>query len=109
MESIYRRCAGLDVHKRSVSASIRINETEETQKLTATFRTFITDLERLCQWLEEHGVRQVALESTGGFWIPVWNILERSEGGCFEFRVRGVLREDRRTDEREDEVGSGVE
>lgn len=79
MESIYRRCAGLDVHKRSISACIRINETEETQKLTATFRTFTTDLERLCQWLEEHGVRQVALESTGVFWIPVWNILERSE------------------------------
>jgi transposase len=79
VESIYRRCAGLDVHKRSVSACIRINETEETQKLTATFRTFTTDLERLCQWLEEHGVRQVALESTGVFWIPVWNILERSK------------------------------
>jgi len=47
----------------------------------ATFRTFTADLERLCKWLEERQVRQVALESTGVFWIPVWNILERSQVG----------------------------
>ena len=47
----------------------------------ATFRTFTADLERLCKWLEEHQVNHVALESTGVFWIPVWNILERSATG----------------------------
>ena len=81
MELLYGRCAGLDVHKKSVSACIRISSGNQTRKETATFRTFTTDLERLCQWLEEHQVNHVALESTGVFWIPVWNILERSATG----------------------------
>jgi transposase len=53
----------------------------EARRQTATFRTFTADLERLYRWLEEHQVNQVALESTGVFWIPVWNILKRSEVG----------------------------
>ena len=81
MELLYGRCAGLDVHKKSVSACIRITDGNETRKETATFRTFTADLERLCKWLEEHQVNHVALESTGVFWIPVWNILERSATG----------------------------
>ena len=78
MESLYGRCAGLDVHKKTVSACIQITDGNHTRKETATFRTFTVDLERLCKWLEERQVNQVALESTGVFWIPVWNILERS-------------------------------
>jgi transposase len=81
MELLYGRCAGLDVHKKSVSACIRISDGNQTRKETATFRTFTADLERLCKWLEEHQVNHVALESTGVFWIPVWNILERSSTG----------------------------
>jgi transposase len=81
VELLYGRCAGLDVHKRSVSVCIRITDGNRTRKETATFRTFTADLERLCKWLEEHQVDQVALESTGVFWIPVWNILERSATG----------------------------
>jgi transposase len=72
-------CAGLDVHKKSVSACIRIPEGNNVRSEIATFRTFTADLECLSNWLEEHRVRRVALESTGVFWIPVWNILERSE------------------------------
>lgn len=79
MEQLYGRCAGLDVHKKSVTACIRMSEGNETRKETATFRTFTADLERLRGWLEKHQVSQVALESTGVFWMPVWNILERSE------------------------------
>jgi transposase len=81
MELLYGRCAGLDVHKKSVSACILITDGNQTRKETATFRTFTADLERLCKWLEEHQVNHVALESTGVFWIPVWNILERSPTG----------------------------
>jgi transposase len=81
VEVLYRRCAGLDVHKKSVSACIRISNGNQLRKETATFRTFTVDLERLCKWLEEHQVNHVALESTGVFWMPVWNILERSAAG----------------------------
>jgi transposase len=80
MKLLYRCCAGLDVHKKSVSVCIRRRiagghfEVEE-----ALFGTFTQDLERLRQWLKERGVRQVAMESTGVYWIPVWNVLERGK------------------------------
>ena len=69
MELLYGRRAGLDVHKKSVSACIRITDGNQNRKETATFRTFTADLERLGKWLEEHKVRRVALESTAVFWI----------------------------------------
>jgi transposase len=78
MELLYSHCAGLDVHKKSVSACIRIVRGREIQKEVAVFGTFTADLERLCHWLEKHQVSHVAMESTGVFWIPVWNVLERS-------------------------------
>jgi len=79
MELLYSRCAGLDVHKKSVSACVRISIAGRTQKETAVFGTFTAELEHLRAWLEKHKVTHVALESTGVFWIPVWNVLERSE------------------------------
>lgn len=86
MESIYSRCAGLDVHKKSVSACIRIQKGKQAITQTAMFGTFTRDLERLRDWLIAHQVQQVAMESTGVFWIPVWNVLERSET-CFELTL----------------------
>jgi transposase len=77
MRIIHRRCAGLDVHKKSVSACIRLRvhgHKIETQE--AVFGTFTQDLERLRDWLKQHKVKQVAMESTGVYWIPVWNVLE---------------------------------
>jgi transposase len=79
MELMYSRCAGLDVHKKSVSACIRISSKGQAHKHTAVFGTFVSELEQLRDWLEKNGVTHVALESTGVFWIPVWNVLERSE------------------------------
>ena len=79
MKLLYRRCAGLDIHKKTVSACIRIRVpgNKEVQLEEAVFGTFSADLERLSRWLREHKVRQVAMESTGVYWIPVWNVLER--------------------------------
>ena len=79
MELLHSRCAGLDVHKKSVSACVRISDGGRTRKETAVFGTFTSDLEHLREWLEKHKVTHVALESTGVFWIPVWNVLERSD------------------------------
>ena len=79
MELLYSRCAGLEVHKKRISACIRISRGGQTQKHTAVFGTFTADLERLRDWLRKYGVSHVACESTGVFWIPVWNVLERCE------------------------------
>ena len=79
MERLYNRCAGLDVHKKSISACIRISQGQQTKKETATFGTFTADLERLRKWLRENRVSHVAMESTGVFWIPVWNVRSRAK------------------------------
>jgi transposase len=79
MKLLYRCCAGMDVHKKSVSVCIRrrVRGSAEVEIEEAVFGTFTQDLERLRQWLKERKVRQVAMESTGVYWIPVWNVLER--------------------------------
>ena len=81
MQLQHSRCAGLDVHKKSVSVCARIRQGNKTSIETAVFGTFTRDLERLRDWLAAHKVRQVAMESTGVFWIPVWNVLERAAAG----------------------------
>lgn len=77
MTLLYRRCAGMDVHKKSISVCVRIRTARERcQTETAVFRTFTHDLERMAEWLKQHQVRHVAMESTGVYWKPVWNVLE---------------------------------
>lgn len=80
MDVVYARCAGLDVHKKSVVACVLVSEGKRgVQKQVKTFGTMTRDLEALSAWLTELQVEQVALESTGVYWWPVFNILE--EGG----------------------------
>jgi transposase len=83
MKLLYRRCAGIDVHKKSISVCVRMRVAgkKEAEIEEAVFGTFTQDLERLGQWLKERKVKQVAMESTGVYWIPVWNILERKKWG----------------------------
>jgi transposase len=80
---LYRRCAGLDIHKASVSACIRIRHGRNVEIERAVFGAFTEQLEQLRDWLRQHRIRQVAMESTGVFWIPVWNVLE----DCGEFEL----------------------
>jgi len=78
MKVVYRRCAGLDIHKDSLSACIRMRGKggKETEVEEQVFSTCTQDLIRLRKWLRDRKVKQVAMESTGVYWIPVWNILE---------------------------------
>ena len=77
METIYRRCAGLDVHKKSIQVCVRIMENDGcvTQQ-THRFGTMTGDLLQLRDWLSAQKVTHVAMESTGVLWKPVFNILE---------------------------------
>ena len=85
MRLLYRRCAGLDIHKNTVSACIRMRRGANTEIETAVFGTFTEQLELLRDWLREHKIEQVAMESTGLYWIPVWNVLENAD--CFELTL----------------------
>lgn len=79
MKLLYRCCAGLDVHRDTVSACIRrrVRGQAEATIEEQVFGTFTQDLECLRTWLKKNKVRQVAMESTGVYWIPIWNVLER--------------------------------
>lgn len=77
MRLLYRRCAGMDVHKKTITVTIRRRvNSRKVESETSVFQTFSQDLERLRDWLRQHKVKNVALESTGVYWIPVWNVLE---------------------------------
>jgi transposase len=77
MEVIYERCAGLDVHKKSVTACRIIPAVRGGwQKERRRFGTMTDELLKLSDWLREAQVTAVAMESTGVYWKPVFNILE---------------------------------
>ncbi|MBM4285630.1 MAG: IS110 family transposase [Deltaproteobacteria bacterium] len=77
MELLYQHCGGLDVHKRTITACVRLlREDGSIQQETRTFGTMTRDLLELADWLTAADVTHVALESTGSYWKPVYNILE---------------------------------
>jgi transposase len=77
METVIRRCAGLDVHKDSVVACVRIiDENGELQSATQSFGTTCSDLLQLNDWLASYAVTIVGMESTGVYWKPVYTLLE---------------------------------
>jgi transposase len=77
METINQRCAGLDVHKKTVEACVRVlDEKGRLGTEVRKFNTYTRDILALSDWLSDHGVTIVAMESTGVFWKPIYNILD---------------------------------
>ena len=71
-------CCGMDVHKDILVATIGITDrsTLITRYIQQTFNSFNSDLCRLCDWLASHHCSEVCMESTGKYWIPIYNVLE---------------------------------
>jgi transposase len=77
VDVIVDRCAGLDVHKKTVMATVRFPDGRGGRgQETREFATFTRRLVELRDWLVGAGVTQVAMEATGVFWKPVWHVLE---------------------------------
>lgn len=76
MDILHPSCAGLDVHKKSVTACVTRLVDGELLKETREFDTMTGGILALADWLEQLGVRQVAMESTGVYWKPIFNLLE---------------------------------
>jgi transposase len=77
MPVVYICCAGLDVHKETVSVCISRCETDgKKRQQVRVYGTFTQDLLMLVDWLRENGVTHVAMEATGVYWRPVWAVLE---------------------------------
>ena len=73
----HERCCGIDVHKRSVTACLLWGPAgQEPQSEVRRFGTMAADLRALAAWLTAAGCELAAMESTGSYWKPVWNVLE---------------------------------
>lgn len=81
LEVVHPDCAGIDVGKRKHYVAVDPSRFEEPVR---HYGTFTRDLESMAEWLSACGVRQVAMESTGVYWIPVFELLERAG---FEVRL----------------------
>jgi transposase len=84
MDVLYERVAGLDVHKDTVVACVRVATSGQTQRECRTFATTTEGLTALAAWLDESRCTHVAMEATGVYWMPVWKILVQ---GDFELIV----------------------
>ncbi len=84
MQVLHERCCGLDIHKRSVIACVMLTDPSgSVRKESRTFGTLTPDLLAMSDWLASLGCTHVAMESTGVYWKPVYNLLE----GCFALLV----------------------
>jgi transposase len=83
MEVLHPRCAGLDVHKRTVVACARIAQGRQVTREVRTFGTTTNELYQLGDWLAEQGCTHAAMEATGVYWKPAWFLLEE----CFELTL----------------------
>lgn len=76
MDLLHPQCAGLDIHQRTVVACARVVAGSSVTHDRRTFGTTTADLEALRNWLTAQGCTHVAMESTGVYWKPIWQILE---------------------------------
>lgn len=76
MEVVHPRCCGIDVHKATVCACISIKDAGVIERHKRRFDTTTAQLRELVLWLQQHQVNKVAMEATGVYWKPVWNLLE---------------------------------
>jgi transposase len=83
MEVLHSRCAGLDVHKDTVVACVRIAEGAKPTQEVRSFATTTSGLLQLAEWLVDAQCTHVAMEATGVYWKPVWHVLE----GSFELTL----------------------
>ena len=84
MDVIHDRVAGLDVHKDSVVACMRVMSGNRATRECRTYATTTEGLLALLEWLNSDGCRLAAMEATGVYWLPVWKILSQ---GDFELVV----------------------
>ena len=78
MEVMHERCRGLDVHKKTVVACLLVGDrSNRLERKVRTFGTTTRELLGLSDWLREASCTLVAMESTGSYWKPIYNILEQ--------------------------------
>ena len=83
MDTLIERCAGIDVHQRTMVVTVRVPAADGGRAvMTQTFGTMTADLLVLREWLQAHRVTHVAMESTGVYWRPLYYLLEEDFTFC---------------------------
>jgi transposase len=72
----YRGCCGIDVHQETVVVCVLAADGTTGKPVKKAYGTFRNELTRMRVWLKQLRVTEIALESTGVYWRPVWNVLE---------------------------------
>jgi len=88
-EVFYERCAGIDVHSRLLVVCLRIGRKSETRE----FGTLTHEIREMVAWLKENGCQMAAMESTGSYWKPIYNIFEQeglSAMVCNAYHIKNV-------------------
>lgn len=78
MNELLERCAGLDVHQRTIKACIMIGFGSQVKKKIKTFGTTTKQIYKLDEWMKSYDIKDAAMESTGIYWQPPYNILEKN-------------------------------
>lgn len=76
MEEIFEKCCGLDVHRDTITACVMIGYGSQKRKEIKTFSTFTRDIRDLANWLKSKEIKHIAVESTGIYWKPIFNLME---------------------------------
>jgi len=106
MSKVYRRCCGMDVHKETVVVCLLPPDGEAGETVRKIFGTFRNELARMRGWFKQNKITHIAMESTGVYWMPIWNVLDEhgfqlllvNPGGCKKDCVNDVFeKENRRT------------
>jgi len=79
MDLLHRRCCGLDIHKETAVACLRLVSEGKVTTEVRTFQTTTAALLRMSKWLAENDCAHVAMEATGVYWKPVWHVLDDGE------------------------------
>jgi transposase len=74
MDLLHRRCCGLDIHKETVVACLRLVSEGKVTTEVRTFQTIAAALLRMSKWLAENDCTHLAMEATGVYWKPVWHV-----------------------------------
>lgn len=79
LKIVFKKCAGIDVHSTQITVCTAITDANDiTLYETKVFKTFTQDLKECRDWLCSKNITDVCMESTGKYWIPVYNILEEN-------------------------------
>src|SRR6266699_6604728 len=87
MEVVHERCCGLDIHKKLIVAcAVTPGNGGLPRRHVRTFGTMTDELQQLSGWLAEQAVTHIAMESTGSYWKPIFNVLEGASSCCWSTR-----------------------